>query len=107
MEYYASDEVGWFDASGERPSWGADTANRLGCIIRADGGPSLLFLASAHPDPVSFRLPAEVVDGSWWVRFDTAGASPDDALDRGVRPLAHPGGAVPMKGFACLVAEAA
>ena len=107
MEYYAADEVRWFDASGERPSWQGDRPNRLGCMIRADGGTSLLFAANAHPDPVPFRLPAEVIDGSWWVRFDTAEASPDDALDRGVRPLAHPGGAVAMKGFACLVAEAA
>jgi len=107
MEYYAPDEVQWFDPSGERPSWQDDRPNQLGCVIRAGESAALLFLANAQPDPVSFALPEQVTQEVWWVRFDTARASPDDAPDRGTRPLQHPDGRVPMEAYASVVAECA
>ena len=83
--FYTDAEIGWFGAEGGAPDWsGRD--NRLGCVIRKDGGerPALCLLFNATLGPSRFIVPPPA--GSWHVAVDTAATSPMDVPDEGAEP---------------------
>ncbi len=96
QEFYAPEDILWFNPGGRPPDWGK-AGRTLGCMIRPPSMPeafqnqALCILFNAETFEVRFKLPSPSGGERWHVAVDTARPSPYDIREAGQEePLAQP-----------------
>jgi isoamylase len=92
QEFYAAQDILWFNSSGKPHRWG-DTGRALGCLINPEQarepvyGQALCLLFNSESFEVRFRLPLPPGGKRWHVAVDTARPSPYDICEAGREEL--------------------